>query len=117
VFNDIAELRRRWNLLEHPFYVRWSAGELSRAELGTYAGQYELAVVALAAASRHAAQIAPAGLRRALADHAREETEHIELWRAFRRSLAGDPAPRRSPPPLGAWRSGLGPTRADWPRR
>jgi hypothetical protein len=31
--------RRRWNVLEHPFYRRWECGELSRDELTAYAGE------------------------------------------------------------------------------
>jgi pyrroloquinoline-quinone synthase len=34
-------------LLSHPFYQRWSRGELSRAELGTYAAQYRFIEAAL----------------------------------------------------------------------
>ena len=33
VWQRIEEARDRWNVLEHPFYQRWSAGELSREEL------------------------------------------------------------------------------------
>ena len=43
--------RRRWNVLEHPFYRRWECGELSRDELTAYAGEYRHAVVALADAA------------------------------------------------------------------
>lgn len=34
-------------LLSHPFYQRWSRGELSREELGTYAAQYRFIEAAL----------------------------------------------------------------------
>jgi len=34
-----ANLEGRW-LLDHPFYRRWEAGQLSEAELASYAGQY-----------------------------------------------------------------------------
>src|SRR5256885_13158406 len=50
--DDVAD---RWNVLSHPFYQRWSEGELSSSELAFYAGQYAHAVDALAAAPRHAA--------------------------------------------------------------
>jgi len=69
----IDEARARWNVLEHPFYQRWSAGELTRAELAEYAAQYRHAVVALADAAEAAGD----------AEHAREEREHIALWDAF----------------------------------
>jgi pyrroloquinoline-quinone synthase len=64
---------RRWNVLDHPFYQRWSAGELTRDELAEYAAQYRHAVVALADAA------AAAGNE----EHAREEREHVALWDAF----------------------------------
>ena len=44
--DDVAD---RWNVLSHPFYQRWSEGELSSSELAFYAGQYAHAVDALAA--------------------------------------------------------------------
>lgn len=69
----IDEAARRWNVLEHPFYQRWSAGELSRDELAEYAAQYRHAVVALAD------QAAAAGNE----EHAREEREHVALWDDF----------------------------------
>jgi pyrroloquinoline-quinone synthase len=83
--------RSECNVLEHPFYERWSAGELSAAELACYAGEYRHAVIALAEASRAAAAKAgPAhapGLRR----HAAEETAHVELWDDFARATATRP--------------------------
>jgi pyrroloquinoline-quinone synthase len=63
----------RWNVLDHPFYTRWSAGELTRGELADYAAQYRHAVVALAHAAAAASDEA----------HAREELEHVALWDAF----------------------------------
>jgi pyrroloquinoline-quinone synthase len=76
LIDRIDAARERWNVLEHPFYVRWERGELSREELAQYAGEYRHAVVALADA---AATVAPlAGSR-----HAEEESGHIELWDDF----------------------------------
>jgi pyrroloquinoline-quinone synthase len=80
------------DVLEHPFYERWSNGELSRDELAAYSGQYRHAVVALAAASRNAAPLAgdDAPLREHLEDHAAEETAHIEVWDRFVAAAGGD---------------------------
>jgi pyrroloquinoline-quinone synthase len=78
------------DVLEHPFYVRWSNGELTRDELAAYSGQYRHAVVALAAASRNAAPDAQGDLREHLEDHAAEETAHIELWDRFVAATGGD---------------------------
>jgi pyrroloquinoline-quinone synthase len=76
----IDEARARWNVLDHPFYRRWECGELTRGELGYYAGQYRHAVVALAEAASTAAPIAGAG-------HAEEERAHVGLWDAFAAEL------------------------------
>jgi len=83
VLARIDQARRACNVLEHPFYQRWSAGELGPEELDFYAGQYRHVVVALAEASEAvAAQGAPehrAGLER----HAAEERSHVALWDGF----------------------------------
>jgi pyrroloquinoline-quinone synthase len=74
----------RWNVLDHPFYQRWSAGELTRAELAEYAAQYHHAVVALADAAAAAGD----------PEHAAEEREHVALWDAFAEgcgSVAAEP--------------------------
>jgi pyrroloquinoline-quinone synthase len=79
------------DVLEHPFYVRWSNGELTRRELAAYSGQYRHAVVALAAASRNAAPAADdPQLREHLEDHAAEETAHIAVWDRFLAAAGGD---------------------------
>ena len=44
----IERSRERWDVLRHPFYKRWSAGELSAEELARYSGQYRHAVEAIA---------------------------------------------------------------------
>ena len=56
VLARLDETRGAISVLEHPFYQRWSSGELGAAELGIYAGEYRHAVVALAEASTRAAQ-------------------------------------------------------------
>ena len=78
--HGLDEARRRWDVLRHPFYQRWSAGELAQDELAFYAGQYRHAVVALADASAHA------GDER----HAAEERSHVDLWDGFLRHAGGD---------------------------
>jgi pyrroloquinoline-quinone synthase len=88
-FSRVEAARERWNVLEHPFYQRWSAGELTLDELAAYAGQYRHAVVALADASRQAAAAAGPELRPELEAHAVEETAHVELWDDFTRAIGG----------------------------
>src|SRR5512133_1364169 len=69
----IDAARQRWNVLEHPFYKRWSCGELTRDELAHYAGEYRHAVVALADTAAKTGN----------EEHAREESEHVWLWDEF----------------------------------
>jgi pyrroloquinoline-quinone synthase len=69
----IDAVRQRWNVLEHPFYKRWSCGELTRDELAHYAGEYRHAVVALADTAAKTGN----------EEHAREESEHVWLWDEF----------------------------------
>lgn len=96
VITRIDEARRECNVLEHPFYQRWSAGELSAEELGFYAGEYRHAVVALAQASESAAVKVGEQRRAGLERHAAEERSHIELWDEFA-GVASEDAPRRTP--------------------
>jgi pyrroloquinoline-quinone synthase len=91
--------RRAVNVLEHPFYERWSAGELSAAELSCYAGEYRHAVIALASASASAAEKAAPAHRAGLRRHAEEEASHLTLWEGFAQA-AGAPAPASGPEAL-----------------
>jgi pyrroloquinoline-quinone synthase len=100
LFSLLAQARARWNVLEHPFYLRWSSGTLTRPELALYAGQYRHAVVALAHASTSVA-LADASARaaagdggsasRELAAHAVEEASHVGLWDGFARAVGAEP--------------------------
>jgi pyrroloquinoline-quinone synthase len=90
VWQRIEESRRRHNVLEHPFYVRWSAGELSREDLARYAGQYRHATEALARLCASAAEAAPAQRREELAAHAAEEQAHVGLWDGFVEAAGGE---------------------------
>src|SRR5204863_2501537 len=74
---SIDEARQRWDVLKHPFYERWEAGELSREELAFYAGEYRHAVVALADAAAASGD----------EEHADEEAAHVDLWDDFARAL------------------------------
>jgi len=73
----IDEARARWNVLDHPFYLRWERGELTRDELAFYAGEYRHAVVALADTAGATGDAA----------HAAEENDHIALWDDFAAAL------------------------------
>jgi pyrroloquinoline-quinone synthase len=76
-------------VLQHPFYVRWSAGELSREELARYSGQYRHATEALARLCREAAEAAPERHRDEIAAHASEEEAHVGLWDDFVEAAGG----------------------------
>ncbi len=89
VWERIEESRARRNVLEHPFYVRWSNGELSREELARYAGQYRHATEAIAKLCADAAEAAPEEARGELRRHAEEEQGHIGLWDDFVEAAGG----------------------------
>jgi pyrroloquinoline-quinone synthase len=99
VLARLDQARGACNVLEHPFYERWSAGELSAAELELYAGQYRHAVVALAEASAAAAAQAGPAHANGLRAHAVEELAHVELWDEFARAT-GAPNPAAPVAPL-----------------
>ena len=88
IWERIEESRRRWNVLEHPFYQRWSEGELSRDELARYSGQYRHAVDAIATLSAAAADALPD--RDELRRHAAEELGHLRLWDGFVEATGGE---------------------------
>jgi pyrroloquinoline-quinone synthase len=79
-FDRADEIRERWDVLSHPFYQRWSQGDLRADELAFYAGQYRHAVVALADAAGHAGD----------AGHAAQERSHVALWDGFLEAFGGD---------------------------
>jgi pyrroloquinoline-quinone synthase len=88
IWERIEESRSRWDVLQHPFYQRWSDGELTEAELARYSGQYRHAVEAIATLSAAAADALPerAELRR----HAAEELGHVRLWDGFVEAAGGE---------------------------
>jgi pyrroloquinoline-quinone synthase len=89
-FDRLEASRARWNVLEHPFYLRWSAGELTRKELACYAGEYRHAAEALATALANAARSAEPGMRDQLEEHAAEEADHVGLWNQFALAVGAD---------------------------
>lgn len=88
VWDRIELARALCNVLEHPFYQRWTAGELSAAELADYSGQYRHAVEAIATLSEQIADELPD--RPELRAHAAEERQHIALWDGFAEAVGGD---------------------------
>ena len=90
IWQRIEAAREDCNVLEHPFYLRWSRGELTREELATYAGQYRHATEAIARLSAEAAEAAPDAERDELRRHAAEEADHVALWDDFVEAVGGD---------------------------
>lgn len=91
----IERARERWHVLRHPFYRRWSAGELSAEELARYSGQYRRAVEAVATLSEQTAQALPG--RPELGAHAAEERAHVDLWDGFLAAAGGSTTDRPTP--------------------
>ncbi|HWW89820.1 MAG TPA: iron-containing redox enzyme family protein [Solirubrobacteraceae bacterium] len=89
----LDQTRAANSILEHPFYRRWSAGELGAPELSCYAGEYRHAVIALAEASALAAAKAPPAHATLLRAHAAEEAAHVALWEEFARAAGARRAP------------------------
>lgn len=90
IWDRVERSRERWDVLRHPFYQRWSNGELTAAELARYAGQYRHAVEAIATLSAAAADALPE--RDELRRHAAEERGHVTLWDGFVAAARGDSA-------------------------
>jgi pyrroloquinoline-quinone synthase len=97
IVDSLDQLRDSINVLEHPFYQRWNAGELTQGELRIYAGEYRHAVLALAEASAGAAEAAEEPHRAGLRLHAEEEASHVLMWDGFA-GAAGDGAASHAQP-------------------
>lgn len=95
-WGQLAEVSDRWDVLRHPFYVRWSTGNLTLRELSVYAAEYYHAVRALAKLVLSTAQSARGPERSQLQAHANEELLHIDLWTDFAAAL---PVVESSPHP------------------
>ncbi len=95
VLASLEQARTAINVLEHPFYQRWNAGELSAQELASYAGEYRHAVIALAEASALAAGKARPEHEQGLRRHAEEEAAHVALWEQFARACDTEAAGAR----------------------
>ena len=105
LWTRIEQARERWNVLRHPFYRRWSAGELNPGELARYSGQYRRAVEAIATLSQTVAQAAPE--RPALRRHADEERDHVALWDGFVAAAGGSHDDEPTPETTGCVRAWL----------
>jgi pyrroloquinoline-quinone synthase len=85
------------SILGHPFYRRWSAGDLTRQDLATYARVYYPHVAAFpeyleTAAERAELPAVRAELLRNLREERTEPRPHAELWLRFAAAVGADPA-------------------------
>ena len=95
IWDRIESSRERWDVLRHPFYQRWSAGELTPPELAHYSGQYRHAVQAIAEMSDSVAEALPE--REDLRRHAAEELGHLRLWDGFLEEVGGEATDEPTP--------------------
>jgi pyrroloquinoline-quinone synthase len=70
----------QYNLLDHPFYLAWNKGTLTREQLAEYAVQYGQFIRLI---SEGWQKIGEPGI-------AKEEQEHYELWKQFGKSLQAE---------------------------
>ena len=95
--DQLDALIRSRSILEHPFYVAWTAGELTRPQLRRYAEVYYPHVAAFPEYLRNAIATAqdPAvreELQDNLAEELHEPKAHNELWLDFAEGLGADRA-------------------------
>ncbi|HEX5155311.1 MAG TPA: hypothetical protein VFW07_27910 [Parafilimonas sp.] len=72
-----SELFKKYNLLNHPFYLAWNEGRLTQQQLALYAAEYGAFIKLI---SKGWQQIREQEI-------ANEETEHFHLWQNFAISI------------------------------
>jgi pyrroloquinoline-quinone synthase len=110
VFLSLLEERiHRYDLLSHPFYQAWSAGELTREDLRTYAEDYYAHVEAFPGyLAQFGVRLDEGELRRAVLANLTDEKggedsfgeperSHSELWLDFVEGVGGNRLTKRRP--------------------
>jgi pyrroloquinoline-quinone synthase len=102
---DLDRLFKDYNLLCHPFYKAWSAGQLTRTDLAEYAAEYYHHVAAFPTyLSALHSRLPDGALRRAvLRNLAGEEIDgiaHSELWLDFAEGVGANRESVKSRTPL-----------------
>jgi len=95
VLEELDALIVSRNILQHPFYVAWERGDLTRDQLATYATVYYPHVAGFpsylrAAAAQTADAVIHAELERNLNDELSHPKPHDELWLDFAEALGVD---------------------------
>ena len=85
-------------LLDHPFYRRWEAGQVTMTELAGYAAQYRHFEAALPSLLARLEDLVPAGPARELvaanrADELGDPVPHLELFDRFAAAVDAGPEP------------------------
>ena len=80
---EIEHRRDYWAGRRHPFHQRWFTGDLTAAELQTYAGEHHHVVVSLADIAGRAARLADGMLHDELTRHCAERERGVDLWCEF----------------------------------
>src|SRR4029079_2852201 len=74
LFSPVFE---QYNLLQHPFYLAWNQGKLTKEQMAVYANEYGSFIELISEGWRVAGEDAIA----------KEEEEHYILWKKFAASL------------------------------
>jgi pyrroloquinoline-quinone synthase len=94
IHDALADSLSDIQLLSHPFYRRWEAGQLSREELTSYAEQYRYFETMLPTFLESLSEQLPEGTARdAVLDNLRDETappSHLELFELFATQYGAD---------------------------
>lgn len=104
-WNEVEARLRKYDLLCHPFYQAWSAGQLTCADLREYAAQYYHHVAAFPTyLSAFHARLETGDLRRAVLQNLCEEEiagrSHSDLWLDFAEGMGADPVEAQSSEPI-----------------
>lgn len=109
----LEERIARYDLLCHPYYKAWSAGELTRDDLREYAGDYYHHIAAFPAyLSALHSRLEDGEMRRAVLRNLRDEEiegrPHSELWLDFAEGMGADREAVREREPLAEIRELIG---------
>lgn len=92
-FDTIDALIAQKSLLKHPFYVKWSKGELTLEDLREYAKEYFHLVERIpGVVARVRDRATDSAMRAQIEENVQEEQEHVELWKRFAKSVGVDEA-------------------------
>jgi pyrroloquinoline-quinone synthase len=100
-WNELERRTAKYDLLSHPFYKAWTAGELTRQDLREYARDYYHHVAAFPEyLGALAARLPEGALRSAVLENRDDELgmdstgrrSHDAIWLEFARAMGADPA-------------------------